>query len=93
MLFGPRDVKVYQNLHRQIPNIVPLISMLNVYVMSAQTAYVDKTRKNETADLWHASLGHVSYTKLKVMMNKSMLKGLPELDVKEDIIFVGCQFD
>ena len=64
----------------------------SIYVMSAQTTYVDKTRKNETADLWHARLGHVSYTKLKVMMKKSMLKGLLELDVKEDIICVGCQF-
>ena len=34
----------------------------------------------------------MSYTKLKVMMKKSMLKGLPELDVMEDIICAGCQF-
>ena len=57
----------------------------SVYVMSAQTAYVDKARKNETTDLWHARLGHMSYNKLKVMMKKSMVKGLPQLDVKEDI--------
>jgi len=45
--------------------------------MAAQDAYVDKARKNEIEDLWHARLGHVSYHKLKVMMQKSMVKGLP----------------
>lgn len=64
----------------------------SVYVMSAQTAYVDKTRRNETADLWHARLGHVNYHKLKVMMKKSMLKGLPQLDVREDTVCAGCQY-
>ncbi|KAF7815128.1 Retrovirus-related Pol polyprotein from transposon TNT 1-94 [Senna tora] len=29
-------------------------------------AYVDKTRKNETVDLWHSRLGHVNCHKLKV---------------------------
>lgn len=62
--------------------------MESVYVMSAQTAYVDKTRRNETADLWHARLGHLSYLKLKAMMKKSMLKGLPQLDVKEDTVVI-----
>ena len=40
-------------------------------MMSAESAYVDKTktRKNETADLWNARLGHVSYQKFKVMMS------------------------
>ena len=93
MLFGPRDVKVHQNLEDNSTSILEGQRLESVYVMSAQTAYVDKTRKNETADLWHARLGHVSYTKLKVMMKKSMLKGLPELHVKEDIICAGCQFD
>ncbi|XP_048493070.1 uncharacterized mitochondrial protein AtMg00300-like [Beta vulgaris subsp. vulgaris] len=62
------------------------------YVMCAQTTYVDKARKNETADLWHAHFGHVDYNKLEVMIKKSMLKGLPQLDVKEDIVCAGCQF-
>ncbi|KAL3498589.1 hypothetical protein ACH5RR_041321 [Cinchona calisaya] len=48
-----------------------------VYVMSAQEAYIDKTRKNETSDLWHARLGYMSYHKLKIMMKKSVLKGFP----------------
>ncbi|KAF7836005.1 Retrovirus-related Pol polyprotein from transposon TNT 1-94 [Senna tora] len=64
----------------------------SVYVMSAQEAYVDKTRKNETADLWHARLGHVGYHKLKVMMNKQMLKGLPQLEVRDNVVCAGCQY-
>ncbi|KAF2283864.1 hypothetical protein GH714_016626 [Hevea brasiliensis] len=39
-------------------------------------------RKNETTDLWHMRLGHVSYSKLDVMMKRSMLKGLPQLEKK-----------
>ncbi|KAL3501348.1 hypothetical protein ACH5RR_035800 [Cinchona calisaya] len=35
--------------------------------------------------------GHVSYHKLKIMMMKSMLKGLPQLDVGDDIVCTGCQ--
>ncbi|KAJ0094619.1 hypothetical protein Patl1_15059 [Pistacia atlantica] len=60
----------------------------SVYVMSAESAYVDKTRRNETVDMWHMQLGHISYSKLSVMMKKSMLKELPQLDVRIDTV---CQ--
>ena len=43
-------------------------------------------------DLWHVRLGHVSFHKLKVMMKKTILKGLPQLDVRAKIVFVGCQY-
>lgn len=66
--------------------------MKSVYVMSAEFAYVDKTRKNEIADLWHMRLGHVSYHKLSMMMMKSMLKGLPNLDLRTDIVCARCQY-
>ena len=66
--------------------------MESVYVMSAESAYMDKTRKNETVDLWHARLGHVSYHKLKVMMNKSLVKGLPQLECRVDTVCAGCQY-
>ncbi|KAE8681718.1 hypothetical protein F3Y22_tig00111310pilonHSYRG00060 [Hibiscus syriacus] len=52
----------------------------------------DRTRKNETSDLWHMRLGHVSYSKLSVMVKKSMLKGLPQLDVRTDTVCAGCQY-
>ncbi|KAA0059177.1 integrase [Cucumis melo var. makuwa] len=49
-------------------------------------------RKNETTDLWHARLGHVSYSKLKTIINKSMLKGLPQLDIREDMVCACCKY-
>ncbi|XP_020258546.1 uncharacterized protein LOC109834947 [Asparagus officinalis] len=60
----------------------------SIYVMSAESAYIDKAKKNETAALWHTQLGDVSHHKLKIMMGKSMLKGLPHLV----IICGGCQY-
>nr|CAD1834944.1 unnamed protein product [Ananas comosus var. bracteatus] len=60
----------------------------SIYVMSAKSAYVEKTRKSETADLWHARLGHVGYHKLKIMMESGMLKGLPQL---EHMSSIGCR--
>ncbi|WOH04396.1 hypothetical protein DCAR_0623805 [Daucus carota subsp. sativus] len=50
--------------------------------MSAEAAYIDKTRQSETSDLWHARLGHVSYHKLKVMLKKMMLKASPNIAEK-----------
>jgi len=91
-LFGPEDVRIYDHLEIK-EKLVMKGPMLNyVYVMSAETAYVDKTRKNETADLWHIRLSHVSYSKLSVMMEKSMLKGLPKLAVRTDVICAGYQY-
>jgi len=58
--------------------------------MSAQDAYIDKTRKKETTYLSHARVGHVSYHKLKVMMQKSMVKGLPQLEIRDNIVCMGC---
>ena len=61
-------------------------------MMLAKSAYVDKTRRNKTVDLWNMRLSHVSYSKLSVMMKKSMLKGLPQLDVLIDTVCARCQY-
>nr|GEW40517.1 retrovirus-related Pol polyprotein from transposon TNT 1-94 [Tanacetum cinerariifolium] len=66
--------------------------MESVYVMSAETAYVNKARQNEMADLWHLRLSHVSYFKLEEMMKKSMLKGLLNLEVRTETVCKGCQY-
>ncbi|KAF2322185.1 hypothetical protein GH714_008323 [Hevea brasiliensis] len=79
VVFRLDDVKVYISSKATSEPIMEGKWLKLVYVMNAQTAYVDNTKKNETVDLWHARLGYVSYQKLKVMMKKSMLKGL--LDV------------
>ncbi|KAL6327785.1 hypothetical protein AAG906_025613 [Vitis piasezkii] len=68
VLFGPQDVKVYRDLEIMEEPVIKGRRLESIYVMSAETAYVDKTRKNETIDLWHMRLSHVSYSKLSVMM-------------------------
>lgn len=84
------NVNVYQHLKVIGTPTMQGKQLESVYMMSTQEAYVDKMRKNETVDLRHARLGHVSYHKLKIMMMKSMLRGLHQLGVREDIVCVGC---
>ncbi|KAM0986171.1 hypothetical protein ACFX2C_013370 [Malus domestica] len=84
VLFSPQDVKVYPDLKiSEIPTMEGR-QLESVYVMSAESAYVDRIRKYETSNLWHMRLGHVSYSNLSVMVKKSMLKGLPQLEVLPD---------
>ena len=64
----------------------------SIYVMSAETSYVKETRSNETTNLWHARLGHMSYIKLKNIMQQSKLKGFPQREIRGDTIHVGCQY-
>ncbi|KAE8736454.1 PLAC8 family protein [Hibiscus syriacus] len=92
VLFGPQDVKVYRDVKISETPTMEGRRLESIYVMSAESAYVDRTRKNETSDLWHMRLGHVSYSKLSVMVKKSMLKGLPQLDVRTDTVCAGCQY-
>ncbi|KAE8732274.1 hypothetical protein F3Y22_tig00002237pilonHSYRG01326 [Hibiscus syriacus] len=92
VLFGPQDVKVYRDVKITETPTIEGRRLKSIYVMSAESAYVDRTRKNETSDLWHMRLGHVSYSKLSVMVKKSMLKGLPQLDVRTDTVCAGCQY-
>ncbi|KAH0642694.1 hypothetical protein KY289_033668 [Solanum tuberosum] len=86
------DLMLLQNVYH-VPELVMKGQRLNsVYVMSTETAYIDMKRKNETADLWHMRLSHFIYSKLSVMMEKSMLKGLPKLSVRTNVICAGCQY-
>lgn len=77
ILFSPQYVKVYQDLTTSWTLIIEGKMLKLVYVLSTECAYLDNNRKIKTIDLWHARLGHVRYHKMKVMMNKSMLKSLP----------------
>ncbi|KAE8665979.1 tir-nbs resistance protein [Hibiscus syriacus] len=92
VLFGPQDVKVYRDVKISETPTMEGRRLESIYVMSAESAYVDRTRKNETSDLWHIRLGHVSYSKLSVMVKKSMLKGLPQLDVRTHTVCAGFQY-
>ncbi|KAL4291528.1 hypothetical protein GQ457_14G003790 [Hibiscus cannabinus] len=86
VIFGPQDVKVYNNLEIKEEPLMKGRRLESIYVISAEAAYVDKTRRNKIAELWHTRLSHASYSKLDMMMKKSMLKGLPELEVRSDAI-------
>ncbi|KAG8497318.1 hypothetical protein CXB51_008528 [Gossypium anomalum] len=89
---SPQGVKVFENVKVSGTPTMEGKRMEYVYVISVEMTCVDKTKKNKTTDLWHAKLGHVSYHKLKVMMKKLMLKGLPQLEVRDVTVCIGCQF-
>ena len=93
VLFGPEDVKVYEDIKITGKPTIERRRVDSVYVLTTESVYVDKTRKNETTDLWHVRLGHVGYHKLKLIMEKFMLKGLPQLEVKTGVVYAGCQYD
>ena len=61
VVFGPKDVKVYQSLKPISLLLMNGRQLKSVYVMSTHEAYVQKTKKNEIVDLWHGRLEHVSY--------------------------------
>jgi hypothetical protein len=44
-------VKVYHNLEIAKEPLIKRQRLKLVYVMSAETSYIDKTKKNETTDL------------------------------------------
>ena len=67
VLFGPEGVAIFRKLMIGTP-IMEERRRQSVYVLSAESAYVDKTRRNETGDLWHVHLVHVNYSKLKEMI-------------------------
>ena len=68
--FGHESVAIFRKLKVIVTPIMEGRMRQLVYVLSAESTYVDKTRRNETSDLWHARLGHVNCSKLKEMMQK-----------------------
>ncbi|KAG5581352.1 hypothetical protein H5410_051979 [Solanum commersonii] len=59
VLFGPDDVRIYQDLKNLENPIMKRRRLESMYVMSVESAYVEKTKNNETADLWHMRLAHL----------------------------------
>ncbi|KAE8673428.1 putative disease resistance protein [Hibiscus syriacus] len=51
VLFGPQGVKVYHDVKISETPIMEGRRLESIYVMSAESAYVERTRKNETSDL------------------------------------------
>ncbi|KAI3513963.1 hypothetical protein L1887_12232 [Cichorium endivia] len=92
VLFGPEDVKVFTEFESPSQPILKGCRADSIYVMSAETAYVEKTKRNQNVDLWHMRLSHVSFDKLDMMMKKQMVRGLPQLEVRKDVVCAGCQY-
>ena len=86
-------MKVHQDVNISGAPIRKRWRLKLVYLLSIESAYVDKTPKNKTVDLCHARLGHIICHKLKMMMNKLILRRLSQLDVRIETMCVGCQYD
>ncbi|KAG6466920.1 hypothetical protein ZIOFF_075291 [Zingiber officinale] len=65
----------------------------DLFVLSASNSYIEKMSSNDNSSLWHARLGHLNMTKLKVMIQRKLVDGLPDLSkVEDEKICKGCQF-
>ncbi|GJW10884.1 putative RNA-directed DNA polymerase [Tanacetum coccineum] len=92
VLFGPEEVYVFKELQTLSVPILKGHKNESVYVLSAEHAFVEKTKDTQNADLWHHRLGHVGYDKLELMMKRGLVTGLPKLEVRRDIVCAGCQY-
>ncbi|KAG6499797.1 hypothetical protein ZIOFF_039589 [Zingiber officinale] len=94
VLFGPRDVKFLRNVKEIKADVVHTGTRVNdLFVLSASNSYIEKMSSNDNSSLWHARLGHLNMTKLKVMIQRKLVDGLPDLSKVEDgKICEGCQF-
>ncbi|KAG7551025.1 Zinc finger CCHC-type [Arabidopsis thaliana x Arabidopsis arenosa] len=94
VLFGPRDVKFLKNIQELKADVVHTGARVkDLYVLSASNSYVEKMSTNDNVFIWHARLGHINMTKLKVMVNKDLVNGLPKLKIQDEgTICEGCQY-
>jgi hypothetical protein len=90
VLFGSEGVSTYRKVKVIGTPILEGKRRQSVYV--SLLSPLDKSQRSETGDLWHARLGHVNYRKLKEMMQKQVLKGLAQMDIRIDMVCAGCQF-
>lgn len=75
-MFGPNYLKTYDKIKVEGTVVIIGRNVQSMYIMSAEEAYVEKTRKRKTSDLWHARLGHVGYKRLGVITNLKLIGGL-----------------
>ena len=92
VVFGPRDVKVCQQVKIVDTPIMEGQKVASMYILLAEDAYMKKTKGGDITALWYARLGLVNYHKLKMMMSKQLLRGLLNLDVRIDVVYIGCQY-
>lgn len=89
VLFGPNDVQILSNVKHIAANVLFTGKRKeSLYVLSASDAH------NESATLWHARLGHVSYQLLQMISTKKLLDDVPVFkEIHYDIVCLGCQYE
>ncbi|KAJ0579636.1 putative RNA-directed DNA polymerase [Helianthus annuus] len=92
VVFGPHDVQIFEEFETKSVPILQGRKKDTVYVLSAESAFVERTQENKNSDLWHARLGHVAYDKLELMSNKRVVNGLPKMKVTNEVVCAGCQY-
>ncbi|CAA7020014.1 unnamed protein product [Microthlaspi erraticum] len=94
VLFGPKDVKFLKNIQELKADVVHTGARVkDLYVLSASNSYIEKMSTNDNAFIWHARLGHINMTKLKAMVNKDLVNGLPKLKIQDEgKLCEGCQY-
>ncbi|KAE8732211.1 tir-nbs resistance protein [Hibiscus syriacus] len=76
-------------------NQVQLQDVYHVPGMKKNLLFVAQLTSSGHYDLFgpqDVKLGHVSYSKLSVMVKKLMVKGLPQLDVRTNTVYARCQY-
>ncbi|XP_076909939.1 uncharacterized protein LOC143567386 [Bidens hawaiensis] len=92
VLFGPDNMQIFDKYETPSIPILQGKRTDTVYVLSAESAYVDKMSGCQTTDLWHARLSHVGFDKLELMVKNELVEGLPKFEVKKELVCAGCQF-
>ena len=94
VLFGPKNVKFLKNIRVLDADVIQTGERVkDLYVLLASSSYVEKMSCNDNVSVWHARLGHVNMEKLKVMVQKKLVNGLPNLaNFNQKEICEGCQF-
>ncbi|KAG6494518.1 hypothetical protein ZIOFF_049550 [Zingiber officinale] len=79
VLFGLRDVKFLRNVKEIKADVVHTGTRVkDLFVLSASNSYIEKIRSNDTSSLWHARLGHINMTKMKVIIQKKLVEVLSD---------------
>lgn len=92
VLFGPNDVKIFKHFETKSIPILQGHKTETVYVLSAESAYLDRVKGSQCADFWHQRMGHVGYDMLSQISNRALVRGLPRVQINKEIVCSGCQY-
>nr|GEW88169.1 hypothetical protein [Tanacetum cinerariifolium] len=93
VLFGPEEVYVFKEFQTLSVLILKGHKNESVYVLSAEHAFVEKTKDTQNADLWHHRLGHVGYDKLELTMKRELVTRLPKIKEKSEVLEKFKEFE